>query len=88
MGTSARTRRGAADPLDEVRHVLLAADTLLRVMEGLRHRVARSGVLPTCAPVLLAEAHIFEAVDILRSVASQPHSESEFVTDVRPTAAA
>jgi hypothetical protein len=88
MGSAARNRPGTPDPLDEVRLVLLAAGGLLEIMGELHDRLVRMGTQVVPAPVLLAEAHIFEAVDILRSVTPKPRDDSSMVPAAKRIAAA
>jgi hypothetical protein len=88
MASSAQMTRTSPKPIDEVHLILLAAGALLRIMEELRRHLVHIGTPLAPAAVLLAEAHIFEAADILRSVASQPRNESLLVGAVQPTATA
>lgn len=88
MAIAARAARTPPKPIDEARLVFLTADALVRIMEKLRRRLVHVGTPLAPARVLLAEAHILEAVAILRAIPSKPRAESGFVPALPPTAAA
>ncbi|MGA7854449.1 MAG: hypothetical protein WCA15_14075 [Candidatus Acidiferrales bacterium] len=88
MGSPVRNKRGQPEPLDDVELVLFAADTLIRVMTELHRRVVHTGAGCADNPVLLAEAHILEAVGILRSISTKPRVETALVPAIPPRAAA
>ncbi|MGA7915029.1 MAG: hypothetical protein WCA00_07325 [Candidatus Acidiferrales bacterium] len=88
MGSPLRPRRGHPEPLDDVGLVLFAADALVRMMSELRRSVVHTGAGGTATPVLLAEAHLLEAVGILRTISAKPRAETQVVPAIPPTAAA
>lgn len=88
MGSPLGKKRGHPEPLDDVGLVLFAADTLIRVMSELHRRVVHTGAGCSATPVLLAEAHILEAVGILRSISAKSPGETALVPVIPPSAAA
>jgi hypothetical protein len=88
MASSARPVHTPSKPVDEARLILLAADALVKITAELRTRLLPSQTFRTGASVLLAEAHISEAVGILRSAGSKPPAESSPVAANRRSAAA
>ena len=68
MRKSATVRRVAPGPIDEGFCIRLSADTLVSVMTDLRRRVEHSGAPRSVAQILLAEAHVAEAVGLLRTI--------------------
>lgn len=88
MASAARAARTPPKPVDEARLILLAADALVNIAAELHRELLPSQTSRTAAAVLLAEAHVSEAVGILRSAVSKPHAESPLVPATRPTAAA
>jgi hypothetical protein len=77
MRRPATVRRDVSAPPDESFFIRLAADALTSVMTDLRRRVEHTGTRRSVAQVLLAEAHIAEAVGLLRAIQPMP-SEREF----------
>jgi hypothetical protein len=67
MRRPATRRRVPLAPTDEDFFIRLATDALTSVMTDLRCRVEHTGTLRSVAQVLLAEAHIAEAVGLLRA---------------------
>lgn len=88
MASAARTARTPPKPVDEARLILLTADALVRIMEELRRRLVHVGTPLAPARVLLAEAHILEAVTILRSIPPKPSAGVFLVPAVSPSTAA
>lgn len=77
MRRPATRRRVPPAPTGEDFFNRLATDALTSVMTDLRRRVEHSGTERSVAQVLLAEAHIAEAVGLLRAIQPMP-SEREF----------
>jgi hypothetical protein len=88
MASAARPAHTPSKPVDEARLILRAADALVKITAELRTRLLSLQTSRTGASVLLAEAHISEAVGILRSAVSKPPAESPPVLANRPSAAA
>jgi hypothetical protein len=88
MASSARPAHTPSKPVDEARLILLAADALITIMAELRLRIVHTRNPLASARVLLAEAHVLEAVSILRSIPSEPIAESEMASPARAPAAA
>lgn len=86
MGSPWCTRLGPSEPEDAL--ILVAADALIRTIAELRSQVAHDGTHRAVVQVLLVEAHVFEAVRILRAIPSQPRLESTVVPAISPSAAA
>lgn len=76
MRRPATVRRDVSAPPDESFFIRLAADALTSVMTDLRRRVEHTGTRRSVAQVLLAEAHVAEAVGLLRAIQHTP-SECE-----------
>jgi hypothetical protein len=72
MRRSATIRRDLSAPPDESFFIRLAADALTSMMTDLRCRVEHAGTRRSVAQVLLAEAHIAEAVGLLRAIQTLP----------------
>ena len=64
---SATARRVPPAPIDESYYIGIATDALTSVITELRCRVEQMGNPRSVAQVLLAEAHIAEAVGLLRA---------------------
>jgi hypothetical protein len=65
---SAAIRLAVPTPTNEEFRIRLAGDALLSMMKDLRNRADDSGTPHSVAQVLLAEAHIAEAVGLLRAI--------------------
>jgi hypothetical protein len=65
-------RRVPAPPTDEDFFIRLTTHGLMGLIADLRHRVEQSGTPRSVAQVLLAEAHIAEAVGLLRGIQPTP----------------
>jgi hypothetical protein len=76
MRRPATRRRVPPAPTGEDFFNRLATDALTSVMTDLRRRVEHSGTERSVAQVLLAEAHVAEAVGLLRAIQHTP-SECE-----------
>jgi hypothetical protein len=72
MPRPAIVRRVRAAPTDEDFFIRLTTHGLLELIADLRRRVERSGTPRAVAQVLLAEAHIAEAVGLLRAIQPMP----------------
>jgi hypothetical protein len=72
MRNHATMRQVPPKPEDEDFFVRLATDALITVMTDLRCRVEHSGTPRSIAQVLLAEAHVAEAVGLLRTIQPMP----------------
>ena len=72
MRKSATRRVKPPTPTNEDFCIRLAADALVSVITDLRNRVERSGTPRSVAQVLLVEAHIAEAVGLLRMIQPMP----------------
>lgn len=68
MRKSVTLRSERPTPMNEGFCIRLAADALVSVMTDLRRRVEHSGTPRAIAQVLLAEAHVAEAVGLLRTI--------------------
>ena len=76
---SATVRRVPAAPIDESFYIGIATDALTSVITELRCRVEQMGTPRSVAQVLLAEAHIAEAVGLLRAIRpAQSAGEADF----------
>ncbi len=72
MRRPATMRRVPRAPTDEGFFIRLATDALMGVMTDLRRRVEHKGTRRSVAQVLLAEAHIDEAIGLLKAIQSMP----------------
>jgi hypothetical protein len=72
MRRPATMRRVPPAPTDEDFFIRLATDALTSVMADLRCRVEHTGTRRSVAQVLLAEAHVAEAVGLLRTIQPIP----------------
>jgi hypothetical protein len=68
MPNPAVVRRVPTAPTDEDFFIRLATHGLTELIADLRRRVERSGTPRSIAQILLAEAHIAEAVGLLRAI--------------------
>jgi hypothetical protein len=82
MRRAATIRRVPPAPTDEGFFIRLATDALTSVMTDLRRRVEHTGTRCSVAQVLLAEAHIAEAVGLLRAI--QPMPRMRDIISLRP----
>jgi hypothetical protein len=82
MPRPATVRRVPLAPTDVDFFIRLATDAIMGVMTELRLRVERAGTSRSVAQVLLAEAHIDEAIGLLKAIQPMP-SMREF-TSARP----
>jgi hypothetical protein len=69
---SATVRFELATPTNEDFCIRLAADVLVSVITDLRRRLEHFGTPRSIAQVLLAEAHVAEAVGLLRTIEPTP----------------
>jgi hypothetical protein len=72
MRKPATVRRVPPAPTDDDFFVRFTIDALIGLMTDLRDRVEQSGTRREVAQVLLAEAHVDEAVGLLRTVQPAP----------------
>jgi hypothetical protein len=72
MRRSVTKRDVPSRPPNEDFFIRLAADTLMSVISDLRCRVKHTGTRSEVAQVLLAEAHIDEAVGLLKAIQPKP----------------
>jgi hypothetical protein len=72
MRRPAILRRIPSAPTDENFFIRLTTDGLMGLITDLRHRVENTGTRRSVAQVLLAEAHIDEAVGLLRAIQPAP----------------
>ncbi len=79
MGSPAPNRRDPLQPSDEDRFICIAADDLLAAMTELHSRLIHTGTPRMVAQVLLAEAHVSEAIGLLRSILPKPRAPSAVV---------
>lgn len=77
-------RRVPPAPTDEDFFIRLTTDALIGLIADLRRRLERGGRPRSVAQVLLAEAHIDEAVGLLRTIQPAPGAHELDVR--RPTA--
>lgn len=90
MRKAGTSKRGLPAPTDEDFFILIATDALMSLIADLRRRLERTGTRRSVAQVLLAEAHMDEAVRLLRtfpptaSVHESGFRHSE-LTAARPT---
>jgi hypothetical protein len=82
MRRPATIRRAPPAPTDEGFLIRLATEALTSVMTDLRCRVEHTGTRRSVVQVLLAEAHIAEAVSLLRAI--QPISSLREFASARP----
>lgn len=83
MRRPADMRRVPLVPTDDNLFVQLSADALVSVIADLRCRVEHAGTPRQVAQVLLAEAHIAEAVGLLKTI--QPASSAGKLSVRTPT---
>jgi hypothetical protein len=76
---SGKPRTEQARPSDEDRFICIAADDLLAAMTELHSRLIHTGTPRMVAQVLLAEAHVSEAIGLLRSILPKPRAPSAVV---------
>src|SRR5271156_4792000 len=72
MRRSATNRCVPTAPTDEAFFIRSATDAIASVMADLRHRIEHMGNPRSFAQVLLADAHIDEAVGLLRTIRPAP----------------
>ncbi len=72
MRKSATVRFALTTSTNEEFCIRLAAGALVSVMTDLRRRLEHSGTPRSVAQVLLAEAHVAEAVGLLRTIQPMP----------------
>jgi hypothetical protein len=85
MRRPATDRRIPPAPTNEALIIQIAADALLSVITNLCRRVQYTGTPRSVAHVLLAEAHIDEAVGLLRTI--QPNRSVRKSNFLRPALA-
>jgi hypothetical protein len=87
---AATTKRVLPAPTDEDFFIRTATEALMSLIADLRRRLERTGTRRSAAQALLAEAHMDEAVHLLRTIQPTPSvHESGFrrseLTPARPT---
>ena len=74
MRRPVNVRREPRAQIDDDLHVAVAADALLGVIADLLARAERTGTRREVAQVVLAAAHVDEAVGLLRTIQAAPNA--------------